>query len=153
MDCASLRRTTFEMTHLVNAEGLAPGALGRQVPGRMDADPPIAAMSTCDLVALLEMLCLCEVRCHVDPSVECVVENAIQCRHWAPIPHGTLLRIRGWVQGTRKREVTFRVQAHDAHEQVCDGTVRLVFAHRLEIVRRVAHKRAAIARRALFFTA
>jgi fluoroacetyl-CoA thioesterase len=143
----------FEEKHLVTAEESAPNLFRRLPQGRAYADRLIDAMATCHLVALLESLCLREVHGHLDADAQVVVGNAIQCNHCAPIPRGTLLRISGWVQGIGEREVTFRVQAHDDHEQVCDGTIRLVFARRGEIARRIERKCEAIARRELFLAA
>ena len=148
-----LSQIVFDEKHLVSEEESAP-SLFRQLPeGRGYADRLVDAMATCHLIALLESLCLREVHGHLDAGTEVVMGNAIQCNHCAPIPRGTLLRVTGWVEGIGDREPTFRVQAHDAREQVCDGTIRLRFARRSEIARRIERKCEAIARRELFLAA
>jgi len=148
-----LSQIVFEERHLVSAEESAPNLFRRLPQGRGYADRLLDAMATCHLVALLESLCLREVHAYLDADAEVVVGNAIQCHHCAPIPRGTMLRISGWVQGIGEREVTFRVQAFDEHEQVCDGTIRLVLVPRGEIARRLERKCEAIARRELFLAA
>ena len=153
MNHETLSQIVFEERHVVSAEESAP-SLFRHFPAeRSYGDPLQDAMATCHLVALLESLCLREVRSHVDAHAEVAIGNAIRCDHCAAIPRGTLLRISGWVQGIGEHEVSFRVQAYDDHEQVCDSTIRLVFVRRSEIARRIERKRATIARRELFLAA
>ncbi|MNL52345.1 hypothetical protein D3C87_1755100 [compost metagenome] len=77
---------------------------------------------------------------HVDSTVEVVVGRTVRIEHRGPVPPSTRLRLRGWVEGLGERSATFRVQAHDDHELVFEGTVTLVAAHRASIESRIAAK-------------
>lgn len=153
MNHEALSRIVFEESHVVSADQDA-RSLFRGLPqGRGYADGLIDAMATCQLVAVLESVCLREVHRYVEADVETVVGQSVECRHCAPIPRRARLRISGWVEGIGERDVTFRVQAFDDCEQVCDGTICLVVVRRREIARRIERKCEAIARRELFLAA
>ncbi|CAN7363793.1 hypothetical protein LJR129_002159 [Acidovorax sp. LjRoot129] len=48
--------------------------------------------------------------------------------------------MRGWLERLGERSATFRVQAHDAHEVVCEATVTLVAVQRAQMESRIATK-------------
>ena len=66
--------------------------------------------------------------------------RTIRIDHRGPIPPGSPLRLRGWLERLGDRSATFRVQAHDAHEVVCEATVTLVAAQRAPMESRIATK-------------
>ena len=121
--------------------------------GREYADRLIDALATGYLVAVLESICLRELQWHLDAAEETVVGASVQCNHRGPIPAGAVIRVTGWVEGLGDREVTFRVQAQDESEQVCDGTIRFLIVRREYIQRKINRKREVIARRETFATA
>ena len=65
-------------------------------------------------------------------------------------PAGAVIKVTGWVEGLGDREATFRVQAQDESEQVCDGTIRFLIVRREYIQRKINRKREVIARREAF---
>ena len=58
----------------------------------------------------------------------------------------TQLYLRGWFERMGERSATFRVQAHDAHEVVCEATVTLVAAQRDQMESRIAAEASAAER-------
>lgn len=77
---------------------------------------------------------------HVDADAEVVVGRSIRIDHRGPIPPGSPLRLRGWLERLGDRSATFRVHAHDAHEVVCEATVTLVAVQRTQMESRIAAK-------------
>lgn len=110
-------------------------------------------MATAYLIALLESICTRELRGFIDPRSETVTGIVIECRHRAPVAKGALLRVSGWVEDIAENEVTFRVQAQDEQEQVCEASIRLAILQRARLAQRIARKREAIERRELFLGA
>lgn len=161
MDHEAASRLFFEALHVVaydEANRVRPDDARRRrsrppLPedGREPRLPDTIAIG--QLVALVTTLCLGEVQCCLDPDDEIAIEDAIQCRHCAPIARGALLRISGWVERLGDVEVVFRVQAYDEQERVCDSTLAILVVRRREIAHRIGRKRAAIARRELFAAA
>jgi fluoroacetyl-CoA thioesterase len=113
----------------------------------------VDAMATAYLIAVLESICLREVHLHIDQEQETVVGTAVDCRHCALVPAGAMLRVSGWVEQMGDSEVTFRMQAQDEHERVCEASIRLVIVRRDQIAGRITRKREAIERRQLFLAA
>ncbi len=113
----------------------------------------VDAMATAYLIAVLESICLREVHLHIDQEHETVVGASVDCRHCAPVPAGAVLRLSGWVEQMGDSEVTFRMQAQDEQECVCEASIRLVIVHREQIARRITRKKEAIERRQLFLAA
>lgn len=143
----------FDERHTVSAEQTAHCPF-RQLPlGQLRSGTCVDTVTTGQLVTLLESLCLAEVERYLDPDAERALGYSIELRFSAPIPLGALLRIRGWVHTIGDRDVTFFVHAQDDHEQVCEGTIRLVVVRRKELERRIERKIATVARRELFLAA
>lgn len=82
---------------------------------------------------------------HVD-AAEVVVGRTIRIDHRGPIPPGSSLRLRGWLERMGKRSATFRVQACDTDEVVCEAAVTLVAVQRTVIETRIAAKVEALQR-------
>ena len=95
-------------------------------------------------MAVVESVCIREVQRLTDADAEVVVGRSIRIDHLGPIPPGSPLRLRGWVERLGERSVTFRVHAHDAHEVVCEAVVTLVATSRQNIESRITAKVTAI---------
>jgi fluoroacetyl-CoA thioesterase len=130
----------FEETYAVPQDQTARSLFARLPHGSDYASRLIECLATEYLVAVVESICIREMQMHVDPTVEVVVGRTVHIEHRGPIPPTTGLRLRGWVEGVGERSATFRVQAHDDHELVFDGTVTLVAAERSCIESRIATK-------------
>lgn len=113
----------------------------------------VDAMATAYLIAVLESICLREVHLHIDREQETVVGASIECWHCAPVLAGAILRVSGWVERMGDSEVTFRMEAQDEHERVCEASVRLVILRRDQIAGHLTRKKEAIERRQLFLAA
>ncbi len=153
MNHEAISQIFFAERYTVTADETAQCLFQRLHHGGEYASLLVDAMATGHLLALLESLCLREIHRYIDSNAEVVVGNAIEFRHCAPIPRGAELTIRGWVEGIGEREATFYLQAHDEHEKVCEGTLRLVVVRRAEFARRIDRKCATIARREQLFVA
>ncbi|WP_307657305.1 thioesterase family protein [Variovorax paradoxus] len=130
----------FEETYAVPQDQTARSLFARLPHGGDYAQTLIECLATGYLVAVVESICIREMQRHVDPVVEVVVGRTVHIEHRGPIPPKTRLRLRGWVEGLGERSATFRIQAHDDHEPVLDGTVTLVAAERARIESRIATK-------------
>jgi fluoroacetyl-CoA thioesterase len=100
----------------------------------------VNALATAYLVAIMESICIRELRQHIDPNVDTIVGAAIDLDHCALAPVGTQLTLQGWTERLGDRDAIFRVRVHDAHDLVGDGTIRLVVVARHTIEARIAHK-------------
>jgi fluoroacetyl-CoA thioesterase len=153
MNREEVGQIVFDERHIVSAERTAQCPF-RQLPlGQLRAGTCVDTVTTGQLVTLLESLCLAEIERYLDPDAERALGHSIELRCSASIPRGALLRIRGWVHRISDRDVTFFVHAQDDHEQVCEGTIRLVVVRRGELERRIERKIETIARRELFLAA
>jgi fluoroacetyl-CoA thioesterase len=130
----------FEETYAVPQDQTARSLFARLPHGSDYAQTMVECLATGYLVAVVESICIREMQRHVDSMVEVVVGRTVHIEHRGPVPPSTRLRLRGWVEGLGERSATFRVQAHDDHELVFDGTVTLVAAHRASIESRIATK-------------
>ena len=130
----------FEETYAVPQDQTARSLFAKLPHGSDYAQTLIECLATGYLVAVVESICIREMQLHVDPAVEVVVGRTVHIENRGPIPPATRLRLRGWVECVGERIATFRVQAHDDHELVFDGTVTLVAAHRASIESRIAAK-------------
>ena len=130
----------FEETYPVPQEQTARSLFATLPHGSGYAPTLIECLATGYLVAVAESICIREMQLHVDPMAEVVVGRTVHIEHRGPVPPATRLRLRGWVEGPGERSATFRVQAHDDHELVLDGTVTLVAAERARIESRIATK-------------
>lgn len=130
----------FEESYTVPADQTAKSLFARLPHGHEYAERLIECLATGYLVAVVESICIREMQRHVDAAAEVVVGRSIRIDHRGPIPPGSPLRLRGWLERLRERSATFRVQAHDAHEVVCEATVTLVAVERAHMESRIATK-------------
>lgn len=130
----------FEETYSVPPEQTARALFARLPHGSDYAERLIECLATGYLVAVVESICIREMQRHVDAELEVVVGRTIQLEHKGPIPPGSSLKLRGWVERLGKRSATFCVQASDDHEVVCESSVTLVAAQRAAMESRIAAK-------------
>jgi fluoroacetyl-CoA thioesterase len=100
----------------------------------------VNALATAYLVAIMESICIRELRQHIDPNLETIVGTAIDLDHCAPAPVGAQLWLRGWTEQLGDRDAVFRVRAHDAHDLIGDGTIRLAVVERQRFQARIDNK-------------
>lgn len=129
----------FEESYTVPADQTAKSLFARLPHGTGYAERLIECLATGYLVAVIESVCIREMQLHVD-AAEVVVGRTISIDHRAPIPPGSPLRLRGWLERLGERSATFRVEAHDANELVCVAIVTLVAAQRAAMELRIAAK-------------
>ena len=139
----------FRENYTVPAEQTARRLFQLLPHGKAYAECLIDAMATGYLVAVLESICLREMQWHLNADEETVVGASVQCHHRGPILPGAVINVTGWVEGLGDHDATFRVQAQDDNEQVCDGTIRFSVVRRELMQRRIDHKCKAIAQREL----
>lgn len=130
----------FEESYTVPVDQTAKSLFARLPHGNGYAERLIECLATGYLVAVVESICIREMQQHVDAVAEVVVGRSIRIDHRGPIPPGSPLRLRGWLERLGDRSATFRVQAHDAHEVVCEATVTLVAVQRAQMESRIATK-------------
>jgi fluoroacetyl-CoA thioesterase len=114
------------------------------------ADSGSDTMAHAFLVATLVSLCTRELQRYLKTNDETLVWTHVHCHHGAPIPAGSRIRMTGWVERLRERDVTFRVKAQDEQEQVYGGCIKFAIVRRAEMALLISRKRDAIARRELF---
>jgi predicted thioesterase len=134
----------FEEAYCVPANQTARSLFARLPHGSAYAETLIECLATGYLVAVAESICIREMQRHIDPLMEVVVGRTVRVEHRVPIPPGTCLRLRGWVERLGERSATFCVQVHDGHEVVCEGAITLVAAPRASIEMRIATKVSAL---------
>lgn len=134
----------FEESYTVPADQTAKSLFARLPHGSGYAERLIECLATGYLVAVVESICIREMQQHVDATTEVVVGRTIRIDHRGPIPPGSPLRLRGWLERLGDRSATFRVQAHDAHEVVCEAAVTLVAVQRAQMESRIATKVSAL---------
>ena len=127
------------------AEQTARALFSRLPHGSDYAQRLIECLATGYLVAVVESICIREMQRHVDAVSEVVVGRTIELEHKGPIPPGSTLKLRGWVERLGQRSAKFLVQASDDHEVVCEGCVILVVAPRAPMESRIAVKVGALA--------
>jgi fluoroacetyl-CoA thioesterase len=135
----------FEESYTVPADQTAKSLSARLPHGSGYAERLIECLATGYLVAVIESICIREMQRHVDEA-EVVVGRTIRIDHRGPIPPGSSLRLRGWLERMGERSATFRVQACDTGEVVCEAAVTLVAVQRTVIETRIAAKREALQR-------
>lgn len=135
----------FEESYTVPADQTAKSLFARLPHGSGYAERLIECLATGYLVAVIESICIREMQQHVD-AVEVVVGRTIRIEHRGTIPPGSSLRLRGWLERMGERSATFRVQACDTDEVVCEATVTLVAVQRTVIETRIAAKVEALQR-------
>ena len=132
---------------------VVPAAPAECAPNEGTSNAPAIDAIAGKLVALFEALCVDELRSFLDEDAETLVATRIEWVQRAPVAAGAALRLTGWVEAAGERSATFRVQAHDAHEQVCEGRLRFDVDERARAERVLARKHAAAARGQLFWSA
>lgn len=135
----------FEESYTVPADQTAKSLFARLPHGSGYAARLIECLATGYLVAVIESICIREMQQHVDEA-EVVVGRMIRIDHRGPIPPGSSVRLRGWLERMGERSATFRVQACDTDEIVCEATVTLVAVQRTAIETRIAAKVEALQR-------
>ena len=135
----------FEESYTVPADQTAKSLFARLPHGSGYAERLIECLATGYPVAVIESICIREMQQHVD-AAEVVVGRTIRIDHRGPIPPGSSLRLRGWLDRMGERSATFRVQACDTDEVVCEATVTLVAVQRATIETRIAAKLEALQR-------
>jgi len=144
MNHQGVSEISFEETYSVPPEQTA-RALFSRLPHAGDyAQRLIECLATGYLVSVIESICIREMQRHVDAATEVVVGRTVQMEHKGPIPPGSALKLRGWVERLGQRSATFCVQAYDAHEVVCESAVTLVAAQRSLMASRIAAKLGAL---------
>jgi predicted thioesterase len=143
MNHPGVNKIYFEESHIVSADH-APRLIGSApTDGTVCAESAINCVATADLVALIESICVREMQAHIDSAIQIAASRTVRIEHRGPVPAGSLLRLRGWVELLGGRSVTFRVQGFDDHELVCEGLVTLVVMRRASMESRIAAKVAA----------
>ena len=117
MNASDLTAIFFDQRHVVPLTAAA-GEREAGVTGR-----PVDIVAG-HLVMLFEAFCAGALRPFLEEDAEALVATRIEWLQRAPVTPGASLRLGGWVEAAGERSVTFRVQAHDAHEQVCEGRLR-----------------------------
>ena len=140
MNHQGISEITFDETYSVPPEQTARALFSRLPHGSDYAQRLIECLATGYLVAVVESICIREMQRHVDAVSEVVVGRTIELEHKGPIPPGSTLKLRGWVERLGERSAKFRVQVSDDHELVCDGCVILVVAPRTSMESRIAAK-------------
>ena len=140
MNRQGVSEISFEETYSVPPEQTARALFSRLPHGSDYAERLIECLATGYLVAVIESICIREMQRHVDAESEVVVGRTIQMEHKGPIPPGSSLKLRGWVERLGERSATFCVQASDDHEVVCESSVTLVAAQRASMESRIAAK-------------
>jgi fluoroacetyl-CoA thioesterase len=135
----------FEESYTVPADQTAKSLFARLPHGSSYAERLVECLATGYLVAVIESICIREMQQHVD-AAEVVVGRTIRIDHRGTIPPGSSLRLRGWLERMGERSATFRVQACDTDEVVCEATVTLVAVQRATIETRIAAKLEALPR-------
>ena len=135
----------FEESYTVPADQTAKSLFARLPHVSGYAERLIECLATGYLVAVIESICIREMQQHVD-AAEVVVGRTIRIDHRGPIPPGSSLRLRGWLERMGERSATFRVQACDTGEVVCEAAITLVAVQRTVIETRIAAKVEALQR-------
>ncbi len=146
----AISQIVFDERYTVPLDQTAPPLFSEFPPTADGAGNLVEAMAIAYLIAMLESICMRELLAFTDPRRETVAGVVVECRHRAPVAKGALLRVIGWVEGVAENEVTFRVQAQDEQEQVCEASIRLAILKRASIAQRITRKREAIERRELY---
>ena len=79
-------------------------------------------LATGYLVGMMELACVHGIMAFVDWPREQSLGTMVNFRHLAPTPPGMDLRIEGEVTAVEGRRISFKVEAWDDHERVCEGT-------------------------------
>lgn len=140
MNHQGISEISFEETYSVPPEQTARALFSRLPHGSDYAQRLIECLATGYLVAVVESICIREMQRHVDAASEVVVGRTIELEHKGPIPPGSTLKLRGWVERLGQRSAKFCIQASDDHEVVCEGSVILVVAQRVSMESRIAAK-------------
>ncbi|HEY3563910.1 MAG TPA: hypothetical protein VGL96_02830 [Casimicrobiaceae bacterium] len=148
MNAAALARVFFDRRHTMPAEPAANAeTVARDVTRTLHGIDVAAGR----LVTLFEAFCAAELRPFLEADAEALVATQIDWLQRAPVAPGAPLRLTGWIEAAGTASATFHVQAHDAHEQVCEGRLRFDVGERERAERAIARKRAATQRQ-LFWT-
>ena len=135
----------FDEHHVVSTDQTAAQLFAR-LPAAVDyASAMIECLATSYLIAVMESVCIREMRRHLDSDNDVIVGRHVSIDHRRPIPPGTRLHLCGWVERMGDRSATFRVVTHDDSEMVCEAAITLVAVDRSCMEAIVAIKREAVA--------
>lgn len=98
MNHQGISEISFEETYSVPPEQTARALFSRLPHGGDYAQRLIECLATGYLVAVVESICIREMQRHVDADSEVVVGRTIELEHKGPIPPGSTLKLRGWVE-------------------------------------------------------
>ncbi|MDQ0083105.1 putative thioesterase [Variovorax boronicumulans] len=98
MNQQAVSEICFEKTYWVPAEQTARSLFARLPHGRDYAESLVECLATGYLAAVVESICIREMQRHIDAVAEVVVGRSILVDHRGPIPPGSLLRLRGWLE-------------------------------------------------------
>ncbi|WP_426114191.1 thioesterase family protein [Massilia sp. PWRC2] len=102
-----------------------------------------AVLATGYLVGMMELACVHGIMPFVDWPRQQSLGTMVNFRHLAPTPPGMELRIEGEVLAVDGRRLTFRVEAWDNLERVCEGTHERMLIEPQRFAARLASKVAA----------
>jgi len=140
MNLQGVSEICFEEVYTVPADQTVNRLFARLPHSTHYAGTLIEALATGYLIAVIESICIREMQRHIDPAVETVVGTSVNLEHCAPTPAGARLTLRGWTEQIGDRDAIFRVQVHDEHDVVCEGTLKFVAVRRDCITRRILLK-------------
>ncbi len=140
MNHQGVSEIVFEEVYRVPPEQTARALFARLPHGSDYAANLIECLATGYLVAVAESICIREMQLHIDTATEVVVGRAVRLEHRGPIPAGSVLTLRGWLERLGERSATFCVQASDAHEIVAESLITLVAVQRAAIESRITTK-------------
>jgi predicted thioesterase len=140
MNHQGVSEIVFEEVYRVPPDQTARALFSRLPHGSDYAADLIECLATGYLVAVAESICIREMQRQIDSATEVVVGRAVQLEHRGPIPAGSMLTLRGWLERLGERSATFCVQASDDHEIVAESLITLVAVQRVSIESRIATK-------------
>lgn len=108
---------TFEWTYPVPEQALVPNMY--DVPVARDMPPVLA---TGYMVGIMEFACLQATRPYLDWPREQSLGTHVAFSHLAATPAGMTVRVRGELTAVEGRRLSFRVEAWDERERICEGT-------------------------------
>lgn len=99
-------------------------------------------LATGYLVGMMELACLHGLMPYVDWPREQSLGTMVSFQHLSPTPPGMTLRIEGEVTAVEGRRISFRVQAWDDLDKVCEGTHERTLIDPLRFAEKLADKQA-----------
>lgn len=129
---------TFDWTYRVPEHALVPNLY--DVPAARDMPPVLA---TGYMVGIMEFACLQATQPYLDWPREQSVGTQVAFSHLAATPAGMQVRVRGELVAVDGRRLSFRVEAWDERDRICEGTHERIVIDAAKFNARLAHKAAA----------